>query len=189
MELFSGFSRESYGEISRQYDIAYITYCYFYRHGRPKTDRRRLATDSFDFDLMVSEEKRLTKFLYQRYSRLGRGGRPVMNSSQVVLVRFGLAMIQMDLDERQNMLTSSDWCRYVSTIDVVNSNFENILKFSLIGERQTWWTYWLTTDLTSLISFSKWWYFLPLCAIKSDNKTNYELLLMWLNCIDISMYR
>ena len=62
----------------------------------------------------ASDEKRLTKYLLSNYRKVGRGGRPVSNSSSAVLVKFGLAMIQMGLDEKDNMLTSSVWCRYVS---------------------------------------------------------------------------
>lgn len=63
------------------------------------------------------QEKRLTKYLIARYKRAGIGGRPLINSTDVLLVKFGLAMIQMDLDERQNQLTVSVWCRYVGGLN------------------------------------------------------------------------
>ena len=62
----------------------------------------------------ASDEKRLTKYLLYNYQKVGRGGRPVSNSTAPILVKFGLAMIQMDLDEKENVLSSSVWCRYVS---------------------------------------------------------------------------
>ena len=62
-----------------------------------------------------SDEKRLTKYLLQNYRKVGPGGRPIVNSSLPLRVQFGLAMIQMDLNERDNTLTISVWCRYVSS--------------------------------------------------------------------------
>ncbi len=67
----------------------------------------------------ASNEKRLTKFLLDGYKKVGQGGRPTTNSSEAVSVQFGLAMIQMDLEEQINTLTVSVWCRYVSDILLV----------------------------------------------------------------------
>ncbi|KAK2155890.1 hypothetical protein LSH36_228g04007 [Paralvinella palmiformis] len=47
----------------------------------------------------ISEEKRLTQYLLWRYSVAGRGGRPVVNTSESTTVEFGLGLIQMALDE------------------------------------------------------------------------------------------
>ena len=47
------------------------------------------------------------------YARVGSGGRPVANSSMPMIVRFGLAVMQMGLAERDNMMSTSVWCRYV----------------------------------------------------------------------------
>ena len=38
------------------------------------------------------------------------------NASEAVYVKFGLAMMQMHLDERENRLTVSVWCRYVREV-------------------------------------------------------------------------
>ena len=49
------------------------------------------------------------------YTTVGRNGRPVVNMSKSVLVEFGLGLIQMDLDEKNKILSTSMWSRYVST--------------------------------------------------------------------------
>ena len=41
-------------------------------------------------------------------------GRPVYDFNQVVVVSFNLALIQLDLDEKNRILTLSMWTRYVS---------------------------------------------------------------------------
>ena len=50
----------------------------------------------------------------EKYSRLGRDGRPVKNVSTAVPVEFGLGLIKMELHEKENMLSLSTWARYVS---------------------------------------------------------------------------
>jgi hypothetical protein len=62
----------------------------------------------------MSAEKRLIRKLMLVYDRIGRAGRPVRNSSRAVTVQFGLGLKQMDLDEKQKILTLSMWTRYVS---------------------------------------------------------------------------
>ena len=63
----------------------------------------------------MSDEKRLINKLLGEYSRIGKGGRPVRNSSAAVPVLFGLGLIQMDLHEKAKILSMSMWTRYVST--------------------------------------------------------------------------
>ena len=62
----------------------------------------------------MSAEKALIRRLMHNYQRIGRNGRPVLNISQAVPVTFGLGLINMDLDERNKVLTMSCWTRYVS---------------------------------------------------------------------------
>ena len=45
---------------------------------------------------------------------MGKGGRPVRNSTSSVPVMFGLGLIQMDLHEKAKILSMSMWTRYVS---------------------------------------------------------------------------
>ena len=52
--------------------------------------------------------------LMRKYNRIGKMGRPVYNTSHPVLVHFGLGLIQMDLNEKDKVLTMSMWTRYVS---------------------------------------------------------------------------
>jgi len=63
----------------------------------------------------MSDEKRLIKRLLHRYERAGVVGRPVLNQSQTIHVNYGLALIQiLDLDEKNQVLTTNVWSRYVS---------------------------------------------------------------------------
>ena len=62
----------------------------------------------------MSPEKRLIKMLLERYRYVGDQGRPVLDLSTAVPVKFGLGLIQMALDEKKEMLTLNTWTRYVS---------------------------------------------------------------------------
>jgi hypothetical protein len=63
----------------------------------------------------MSDEKRLIKRLLESYERVGVVGRPVFNTSMTIRVNFGLALIQiLDLDEKNQVLTTNVWSRYVS---------------------------------------------------------------------------
>jgi hypothetical protein len=63
----------------------------------------------------MSDEKRLIKDLLDHYERVGLIGRPVYNTSEVIQVNYGLALVQiLDLEERDQVLTTNVWCRYVS---------------------------------------------------------------------------
>ena len=61
----------------------------------------------------LSKEKRLLRFLTKRYQLVGKGGPPVMNSSEAVTVKFGLGLVQLDLEEKSKILVTSMWTRYV----------------------------------------------------------------------------
>ena len=63
----------------------------------------------------MSDEKRLIKHLLLQYETIGIVGRPVYNISETVKVFYGLALIQLlDLDEKNQVLTTNVWSRYVS---------------------------------------------------------------------------
>jgi len=63
----------------------------------------------------MSDEKRLIKYLLNNYETVGVVGRPVLNQSQTIRVNYGLALIQiLDLDEKNQVLTTNVWSRYVS---------------------------------------------------------------------------
>jgi hypothetical protein len=62
----------------------------------------------------MSAEKRLTQEMTNRYRDIGIGGRPVVNTNTTTNVRFGLGLIQMELDEREKILASSMWVIMVS---------------------------------------------------------------------------
>jgi len=64
----------------------------------------------------MSDEKRLIKKLLNNYETVGVVGRPVLNQSQTIHVNYGLALIQiLDLDEKNQVLTTNVWSRYVSS--------------------------------------------------------------------------
>ena len=62
----------------------------------------------------LSDEKRLIHSLLSAYKHVGLTGRPVRNISQPVLVYFGLGLIKMQVEEKDNMLSISAWTKYVS---------------------------------------------------------------------------
>jgi hypothetical protein len=65
----------------------------------------------------MSHEKKLITFLLNNYQRMGVVGRPVKNQTSTIKVYFGLALIQLlDLDERNQILTSNVWLRYVRRV-------------------------------------------------------------------------
>ena len=69
----------------------------------------------------MSDEKRLIKKLLNNYETVGVVGRPVLNQSQTIHVNYGLALIQiLDLDEKNQVLTTNVWSRYVSTERLVS---------------------------------------------------------------------
>ena len=61
-----------------------------------------------------SSESRLVEDLLSRYAKVGRIARPRVNSSEVVSVSLGLRLITLDVDEKQQVLTTSVWLRHVS---------------------------------------------------------------------------
>ena len=64
--------------------------------------------------MTISDEKRLARYLLHKLELSGTDGRPTINMSQPTHVKFGLALIQLDLDERNKILTTSMWLRLVS---------------------------------------------------------------------------
>lgn len=61
---------------------------------------------------LVSDEVRLVRFLLDKYQSMGKIARPTYNSSAAVPVWFGLRLIQLELDEREQLMKSSVWVRY-----------------------------------------------------------------------------
>ena len=62
----------------------------------------------------MSNETRLVQELLRRYELIGTTiSRPRMNSSRTVVLRFGLRLITLDLDEKHQTLTTSAWLRHV----------------------------------------------------------------------------
>ncbi|KAK2144516.1 hypothetical protein LSH36_749g01013 [Paralvinella palmiformis] len=78
-----------------------------------RVNKEFLAPPSGDLDPLknMSAEKRLLNTLMTNYQRVGRPGRPVLNITTATHVVFALGLIQMDLDEKHNILTMSMWTR------------------------------------------------------------------------------
>jgi Neurotransmitter-gated ion-channel ligand binding domain len=63
----------------------------------------------------MSGEKLLIKRLLENYETIGIVGRPVYNTSETISVQYGIGLIQiLDLNEKDQILTTNVWCRYVS---------------------------------------------------------------------------
>lgn len=63
----------------------------------------------------MSHEKRLIRDLIRDYKSLGIMGRPVKDQNETITISYGLSLIQiMDLDERNQILTTNVWATYVS---------------------------------------------------------------------------
>jgi Neurotransmitter-gated ion-channel ligand binding domain len=63
----------------------------------------------------MSDEKRLIKQLLTNYETVGVVGRPVFNHSQTIRVKYGISLVQiLDLNEKDQVLTTNVWNRYVS---------------------------------------------------------------------------
>ncbi|KAK4474466.1 hypothetical protein MN116_001618, partial [Schistosoma mekongi] len=74
----------------------------------------------------LSDEKRLIKRLLKKYQAAGITGRPVNNTSEKVLVEMSLSLIQiLDLDEKNQVLTTSVWLNYRWTDHILKWNPEN----------------------------------------------------------------
>lgn len=65
----------------------------------------------------VSEEMRLLSVIFHRYKDFKKLARPVLNASSTMNLYFGVAIIQMlDFDEKNQMLTTLVWKKYVSNV-------------------------------------------------------------------------
>ena len=61
----------------------------------------------------MSAEKRLLQDLLHNYEVITLHGRPVRNVSSTVNVKFGIGLIQMELDEKEKALSLSLWSKMV----------------------------------------------------------------------------
>ena len=65
--------------------------------------------------LALSEEKRLIKQLIDNYTIDGKYGRPIKMMNATLRVGYGISLVQiMDVDEKDQVLTTNVWCKYVS---------------------------------------------------------------------------
>jgi len=84
---------------------------------------------------LMSDEKRLIRRLLRYYDHVGVVGRPVHNQSQTVFVKYGLALVQIiGLDEKNQILTTNVWSRYVSvsaSYQIMNRSVDQITNSKL----------------------------------------------------------
>ncbi|KAK6169108.1 hypothetical protein SNE40_020223 [Patella caerulea] len=65
------------------------------------------------YEHISSKEKQLIKKLLDRYELHGKEGRPVVNTSDSITVKFGLSLIQiLDVDEKNQVLKTNVWYNY-----------------------------------------------------------------------------
>ena len=62
----------------------------------------------------MSDEARLLRHLLDQYDKMGTSSRPTYNSSVPTEVHFGIRLIQLDVDEKNQLLKTSAWLRMVS---------------------------------------------------------------------------
>jgi len=82
----------------------------------------------------MSTEKRLIDDLMGHYSQTGRHGRPVYDMKVATPVKFGMGLIQMELDEKKKILQLSAWTRYVWRDEYLTwnkSDYANITQIRL----------------------------------------------------------
>jgi len=86
-------------------------------------------------DNVMSAEKALIKRLLDHYEYAGVVGRPVINQSETINVSYGIGLIQLlDLDEKNQILTTNVWCRYVSRISFALSiTLSSLFTYNAIG--------------------------------------------------------
>ncbi len=61
----------------------------------------------------ASDEKKLAQNLQRNYQLVGKTGRPVRNALQPILLKFGMGLISMNVEEKENMLSLSVWTKLV----------------------------------------------------------------------------
>ncbi|KAL3876547.1 hypothetical protein ACJMK2_034388 [Sinanodonta woodiana] len=63
----------------------------------------------------MSKEKELIRRLIKDYEQIGKMGRPIAEENGTLTVSYGLSLIQiLDLDERNQVLSTNVWATYVS---------------------------------------------------------------------------
>ncbi|KAL8563794.1 hypothetical protein ACOMHN_058652 [Nucella lapillus] len=86
----------------------------------------------------MSHEKRLIQDLIRNYKELGIMGRPVKDQNDTITIKYGLSLIQiLDLDERNQILTTNVWATYQWNDMYLNwtkENYGNITKVRVRNE-------------------------------------------------------
>ena len=67
----------------------------------------------FDSNITLSHEKLLMNHLMSVLRATGKEGRPIKNISDATPVFFGVGLIQLDLDEKNKILSCSVWSQLV----------------------------------------------------------------------------
>ena len=90
---------------------------------------------SYTFSVLdeASDEKRLAQTLLRNYKLLGKIGRPVKNSSHPLHLKFGMGLISMNVEEKENMLSLSVWTKLVRVILMIQFNTLSIVQLCVIA--------------------------------------------------------
>ena len=133
----------------------------------------------------MSDEKRLIKHLLENYERVGIVGRPVYNTSETVRVSYGLALIQiLDLDEKNQVLTTNVWSRYVSSTTSA-SGYSTSYQICVYKD----WSILFTTWSVSRNPTSMKCLYLHMIQIYDDVIRNLRILWIYINTIIYNIIR
>ena len=88
-------------------------------------------------DKSLSDESRLINCLLHRYRRVTTLARPVRDSSDTILVQFGISIVQiLDFDETKQIITTSIWKNYVRLYFHCSQTFimKKVIQVSILKE-------------------------------------------------------
>ena len=86
--------------------------------------------------MMMSDEKRLTKHILENYERVGRVGRPVWNTSDVIEVAMGLSLVRVnEVDTERQTMDSLAWLTMVS----VALKYHGVINGNIFHVTGPWW--------------------------------------------------
>ncbi len=75
-------------------------------------------------------EADLLDYLKRKTNYYGTAARPILDGQKKLTVRYGLRLIRLEVDEGNNVLTTSVWIRQVSLLNMYYANFWLYLFFS-----------------------------------------------------------
>ena len=89
-------------------------------------------------NITLSHEKRLLSHLMAVLSMTGKEGRPIKNISEATPVYFGVGLIQLDLDEKNKILSCSVWSQLVRRDTYMYERLHCMVAYVSCGFQQNW---------------------------------------------------